>query len=246
MIGDGPAIAASLREVAALPRAARAEALRAACRPYVEVATMDDRDEATRHPRFHLWRYFRHTWASRYRRPPGRHVAFLVRDAAQPGHPVMAITALCSTPSPLTHADEWMSWTTEGLTGLLDRGVVRDEEVLAALRRRVREDVAALYTADLGFDGAAPPILDDELERELQQTDRGRPDRPRQKLSRDARRWIAPVSFDPDSLLARTVTPLFRGKRASTARTLLGRTERSRRRPRSAARAQRPRTLATQ
>lgn len=220
VIGDGPAIAARLRQVAALPRAARAEALCAVCRPYVEVATMDDRDEATRHPRFHLWRYFRHTWASRYRRPPGRHVAFLVRDAAQPGHPVMAITALCSTVLQLTPRDEWVGWTTEGLTGLLDRGVVRDEEVLAALRRRVREDIAALYTADLGFDGAAPPILDDELERKLQQfaagaqTDRGEALKQRKTVDRS-------VSFDPDSLLARTMTPLFRGKRASTARTLL-------------------------
>ena len=87
VIADGRALAERLRPAAAAPRARRADILRDVCRPYLQVATLDERDEETRHPLFHMWRYFRYTWASRYRRPPGRHVAFLVRDAAQSGWP---------------------------------------------------------------------------------------------------------------------------------------------------------------
>ena len=219
VIADGCALAERLRPIATLPRDRRAEALRSLCRPYLQVATLDDRDEETRHPRFHLWRYFRYTWASRYRRPPGRHAAFLVRDAAQPGHPVMAITALSSTVLQLTPRDDWAGWTTDGLASLLDRGVVRDAEALAALRGRVREDIAALYTVDLGFDGNAPPLLDEELDRRLLNlaaealSDRG------EALTHGAVERL--VSFDPQSLLERTRTPLFRAKRAATARSLL-------------------------
>ncbi len=219
VIADGRALAERLRPVAALPRDRRAEVLRELCRPYLQAATLDDRDDETRHLRFHVWRYFRYTWASRYRRPPGRHVAFLVRDAAQPGHPVMAITALSSAVLQLTPRDDWAGWTTGGLARLLDRGDVHDAEALAALRRRVREDIAALYTVDLGFDGNAPPLLDDDLDRRLlslaaeASIDRG------EALAQGTAQRL--VSFDPQSLLERTQTPLFRAKRAATARSLL-------------------------
>lgn len=219
VIAEGHALAARLRPASTLPREQRADALRTVCRPYLQVATLDERDDATGHARFHLWRYFRYTWASRYRRPPGRHVAFLVRDAAQPGHPVMAITALSSTVLQLTPRDDWAGWTADGLAALLDRGVVRDDEALAALRRRVREDIAALYTADLGFDATSPPPLDEALDRKLldlgaaAMSDRG------EALTHGAPERL--VSFDPGDLLERTKTPLFIAKRAATARALL-------------------------
>lgn len=219
VISDGAALAARLQPVGAQPRDQRAASLRTLCRPYLEVASIDDRDTVTGQPRFHLWRYFRYTWASRYRRPPGRHVAFLVRDAAQEGHPVMAITALSSAVLQLTPRDEWAGWTTEGLAKLLDRGVVHDGEALAALRRRIKDDIAALYTDDLGFNGAAPPILDDDLDRKLTAiAAEAQIDREGALAQGSVERHVA---FDAASLLERTRTPLFRAKRAATARSLL-------------------------
>lgn len=218
LIADGKRVAEELRAVAALPRSRRPEALRAACRPYIQVASSDARDPYTGLNLFHVWRYFRYTWSSRYRRPPGRHLAFLIRDAARPFHPVMAITALSSAVLQLTARDEWVGWTVHGLLALIERGEVTDDEVLDALRYRVREDLANLYTEDLGFDGAAPPhdaALDARLESIAVAAQAARLERLRTNaVDRE-------VSFEPAALVEAARTPLFLAKRASAARVLL-------------------------
>ncbi|MDB4928240.1 MAG: hypothetical protein JWM10_724 [Myxococcaceae bacterium] len=219
LIADGKRIADDLRVIAEMPRATRPEALRKVCCPYIQIATSNARDPYTGLNLFHVWRYFRYTWSSRYRRPPGRHIAFLIRDASRPFHPIMAITALSSAVLQLTARDEWIGWTVHGLLALIEQGEVTDDEVLDALRRRVREDLANLYTEDLGFDGASPPRRDAALDAHL-----GSIAEVAQAARLEGLRTSAvdrKVAFDHAALIAAARTPLFRAKRANTARILL-------------------------
>ncbi len=219
VIADGPSLAERLAPIARLPRSARTDALRAACKPYLEVASSDVKDETTGQPLIHLWRYFRFTWASRHRRAPGRNLSFLVRDAATEGHPVMAITALSSAVMQLTPRDEWAGWTPTGLRALVRDGTLTDTEALDALRRRVRADLSELYTEDLGFDGASPPPLSSELEAKLAAIAASA------TVDRAEALAAGPVSrdvkFDAASLIRAARSPLFTSKRAGVARSLL-------------------------
>lgn len=219
LIADGKHISEALRPVAALPKDRRADALRAVCRPYLQVASANARDAYTGLNLFHVWRYFRYTWSSRYRRPPGRHIAFLIRDAAQPFHPIMAITSLNSAVLQLTARDEWIGWTVHGLLARIADKDLTDDEALEALRNRVREDLANLHTADLGFDVRALPTFDAELDARLAAvaTEAGTA-RAEQLRDGTVQRH---ASFEPAALRERAQTPLFRAKRASAARNLL-------------------------
>lgn len=219
LIMDGRELADRLRPIAALPRADRDAALREVCRPYIQVATPDTRDKFTGHRLFHVWRYFRYTWTNRHRRPPGRNMAFLIRDAAQPNHPVMAIAALSSAVLQLSPRDDWAGWTVQGLARLLDDGSLRDSEILEALRRRVREDLAAIYTADLGFDGANPPTFDEALQVRLAGIMEEAQAERRKSLTLDP--LERKFTLDASTLHRRALSPLFRAKRAATARSLL-------------------------
>lgn len=219
LIMDGRDLADRLRPIAALPRAHRASALREVCLPYIQVASADGRDEFTGHRLFHVWRYFRYTWTNRHRRPPGRNMAFLIRDAAQPNHPVMAIAAVSSAVLQLSPRDDWAGWTVQGLTRLLDDGTLQDNEILDALRRRVRGDLAAIYTADLGFDGANPPTFDEALQVRLAGIVEEAQAQRRKSLTLDP--LERKFTLDASTLHRRALSPLFRAKRAVTARSLL-------------------------
>jgi hypothetical protein len=219
LIADGKHLSDALGPIASLARDQRSEALRAVCRPYIQVASAHARDPYTNLSLFHVWRYFRYTWSSRYRRSPGRHIAFLIRDAAQPFHPVMAITSLNSAVLQLTARDEWMGWTVHGLLAQIAAGEITDDEALAALRRRVREDLSNLYVEDLGLDANASPVYDAETDARLAAivTEAGTA---RAEQLRDGA-VTRHATFDAAALLERAQTPLFRAKRAGAARNLL-------------------------
>jgi hypothetical protein len=219
VIADGRSLAERLSQISRSPREARADALRTACRPYLQVASADVKDETTLQPLIHLWRYFRFTWASRHRRAPGRNLAFLVRDAAHEGHPVMAIASLSSAVMQLTPRDEWAGWTPTGLDALVRRGVLTNAEALDALRRRVKGDLSELYTEDLGFDGASPPTLSAELDAKLAAiAASAATERAEALASGPVNRE---VKFDAASLVRAARSPLFTAKRAGAARSLL-------------------------
>jgi hypothetical protein len=222
LIADGRALAGRLRPVAELPRAARTTALRGVCSPYLQVVEPGRRDAFTNLPLIDVWRYFRYTWASRYRRPPGRLMLYLIRDAAQPNHPIMGLTALSNAVLQLTPRDEWIGWTATGLLTLIARGELSDDEVLHALRTRVEADLAALYTEDLGFDGARPPLLAPELATQLRTFQKTAVARRQAELRAGhvASRHVDLTS--PEELRAAAVTALFQVKRAAAALALLG------------------------
>jgi Domain of unknown function (DUF4338) len=219
LIADGRRLAAALRPIAARPRAQRAALLRDACRPYLQVVEPGAHDRATNLDLYEIWRYFRYTWASRQRRPPGRALAFLIRDAAQPHHPVVAIASLSNAVMQLTPRDEWIGWTLEGLLSRIRLGELTGLEAVEALRRRVRLDLADIYTDDLGFKGVEPPMLDDDLERRLVEIERAALMERGERLKDVG--VERKVSLDSATLLERAKSPLFRAKRAATARVLL-------------------------
>ncbi len=219
LIADGRRLAAALRPVAAKPRVQRAELLRGLCQPYLQAAETGVRDRFTNIDLYQVWRYFRHTWSSRYRRTPGRVLAYLIRDAAQPHHPVIGIASLSNAVMRLSARDEWIGWTLDGLLARIRLGELTEVEVLEALRRRVREDLGALYTEDLGFDGAHPPLLDDALEQRLEEFGREALAERREQLRKGL--VVRNVSLESADLLAHTKSPLFRAKRSATARVLL-------------------------
>lgn len=220
LIADGRALAERLRPVAAMPRAERAPALREACRPYLQSVEPGERDAATGLPLTDIWRYFRYTWSSRYRRPPGRLMAYLIRDAAQPSHPVMGLTALSNAVLQLTPRDEWLGWTRDGLLRLIACGELTDEEALTVLRSRVAADLEALYTEDLGFDGTSPPALSDQLRLKLLSIHRDAAEARAAQL-RGGTSSSRTTDLSDEGLLQVTQTPLFRAKRAATALTLI-------------------------
>ena len=149
LIADGRRLAAQLGPISALPRVERAVALAAICRPYLQLVDAEITDEFTGQRLMDIWRYFRHAWATRYRSSPGRNMFYLIRDAGQPGHPVMAITALGNAVMQLTRRDQLLGWTPDGLVGLVAHGVITDREAIEAFQRRLTEDFEQIFTDDL-------------------------------------------------------------------------------------------------
>jgi len=220
LVARGSALARRLRTLVTMPVVERRAALREVCMPYLCVAERGVADPHTGIDLFDVWRYFRYTWTSRYRRSPGRHIPILIRDAAQPQHPVMAIAALSNAVVQLAARDAWVGWTIEGLQAAIARGDVTSREAVSAARGQVLTDLQALYTEDLGFDPSTPPPLDPDLDARLCVIETRAVDLRKQALAGGgATQKVDDV--DNVDLVAATRTPLFVSKRAAAARRLL-------------------------
>src|SRR5262249_35999186 len=158
---DGRRLAEQLRPIAAVPRPLRADMLECICQPYLQLVS-EERDEFTNQRLIDIWRYFRHGWSTRYRSTPGRNLFYLVRDAAQPNHPVIGITALGNTVMQLTPRDAELGWTLSGLLDICSRGEVSEAEVLRAFRARLEDDFDQIYKDDLPVDRRIDHCVDDE------------------------------------------------------------------------------------
>lgn len=234
LIADGRRLAELLLPIARMPREARAGALRSVCQPYLQLAT-EARDEHTNIRLIDIWRYFRHSWISRYRSMPGRNLFYLIRDAAQPYHPVMGITALGNAVMQLTTRDTWLGWTVDGLKQLRAEGVFTDDEILTALRDRLRRDLDDIYLADLGLDrfdeGETPALLqhlrqveeDSRAEREanLKARQGKRPADDDEGTLEDDTQVVKVEDISKIDLIEAAKRPLFRSKRARAARELI-------------------------
>ena len=231
LIADGRELAADLRSAALLEGSARTEALAQVCRPYLQLVTADARDGHTRLRLMDIWRYFRHTWTSRYRSSPGRNLFYLIRDAARSNHPVIGITALGNTVMQLGPRDDELGWTIDGLRRVLSSSAktpaadqISDQEVLEALRTRIREDYSDVFIADLPVPAqlpdTVPEALIDRLARIEQQAVGDRAERLREIDDEDAFTGrVHDVEEEDLQKLARS--PLFLAKRTRLVRTLL-------------------------
>jgi hypothetical protein len=224
LIADGRRLARQLNPIAQLPRDSRYAHLAEICQPYLQLVDADTRDEHTGIRLMDVWRYFRHTWANRYRSTPGRNLFYLIRDAGQPNHPVMAITALGNAVMQLTSRDAQLGWTRDGLATLIQDGVVTGPEILQAFKTRIAEDLSQIYCDDLPIPADIPERISDEiLDRLLlieQRSSTARTTALKDPQDSDlTARRIADISVVDLAEMART--PLFRAKRARTARELL-------------------------
>lgn len=99
--------------------AGRADALRTAVRPYVQLVDGGVRDEHTGIPLRDIWRYFRYTWSIPQTPIPGRHLDYLIRDAAHEHHAVIGIAGLSNCAVQLVPRDRAIGWSAAGLAAAL-------------------------------------------------------------------------------------------------------------------------------
>ena len=220
LIADGRRLEQQLQTVSMLPIEARPKALTNVCQPYLQLVDPNKKDSFTNIGLMEVWRYFRHFWLTRYRSSPGRNLFYLVRDAAQPNHPVMAITALGNTVMQLGPRDNHLGWSVDGIKQMLSSGVVADAELLLAFSNRINDDLRDLFLTDLPF----PTDLDDITDLDLDKLDVIVADANAHRI-RDLidHRSTAVERTDPreTDLEEAAKTPLFRSKRAKVARDLL-------------------------
>ena len=98
---------------------ARAEALRCAVQPYLQLVDGRPPDVYTGIPLREIWRYFRYTWSIPQTPIPGRHLHYLVRDAAHESHAVIGIAALSNCAVQVVSRDRAIGWSTSGLVATL-------------------------------------------------------------------------------------------------------------------------------
>jgi hypothetical protein len=222
LIADGRRLFEQIDAVKKLTPEAQVEALQRICQPYLQLVT-EDRDSYTNARLIDIWRYFRHSWSTRYRSSPGRNLFYLVRDAAQPNHPVMGIAALGNTVMQLTPRDRSLGWTVDGLLDLIATDTVTDIEVLAAFRRRLEEDYSQLFLDDLPVDSRIDHSVDDETLSRLAVIEEDSQRKREDSLKSDDAEPNANRAEDlsPERLLQLTRTPLYRSKRARAAREIL-------------------------
>lgn len=222
LIADGRRLFEQIDTVKKLDAEIQPEALQRICQPYLQLVT-DDRDSYTNIRLIDIWRYFRHSWSTRYRSSPDRNLFYLVRDAAQPNHPVMGIAALGNTVMQLTPRDRSLGWTVEGLLDLIANGTVTDVEILTAFRRRLEEDYTQLFLDDLPVDPRIDHSVDDETLSRLAVIEKDSQREREGSLKSDDASPNANKAEDlsPERLLQLTRTPLYRSKRARAAREIL-------------------------
>jgi hypothetical protein len=222
LIADGRRLHEQLSRVLALPEAKRSEALALVCRPYLQLVS-DERDQFTNIRLIDIWRYFRHSWSTRYRSSPGRNLFYLVRDAAQTNHPVIGISALGNTVMQLTPRDEALGWTMDGLLKIHQDGIVGEDELFAAFLGRLRDDYGQVFSNDLPLAGDIEVDATDETLSRLAIIEQDESKNREDTLRYDDDAYVPKKdeALSEEDLLAATTTPLFRAKRARALREVL-------------------------
>jgi energy-coupling factor transporter ATP-binding protein EcfA2 len=229
LIGDGSVLHQKLSRIAALPRSERPAALRDAVQPYLQVVTPEVRCQHTGIRLTDVWRYFRLTWSTPYKSQPGRNVFYLIRDAAQPHHPVMGIAALGNSMMQQAVRDDRLGWSVDGFERLLKKGVISSNEVLAVARRSLETSYQDIYKGDLpladNLSQVDPGIVEELQEIALQAKNDRKSEleaglKPRRFTTDDE-----DLEQDADAggleLLALAESALFKAKRAKVAAELV-------------------------
>lgn len=163
LIADGRTLREQLEPISHLPKAERGAALSQIIRPYLQLVEPDKRCELTGIKYADIWRYFRFNWSFPFNSSPGRNLFFLIRDAGQPYHPVMAIAALGNTVMQLTCRDRLLGWLPEGFIDLVEKGTITADEGVQCLKNCIRKSLDEIYVQDL-------PLTHEELENPTPQT----------------------------------------------------------------------------
>ena len=115
----------------------RLDKLRTAIKPYLQLVEPDVSDEFTNIPLLDIWRYFRYSWSIPQTPIPGRHLNYLVRDAAQESHAVIGIIGLSNCVVQLTPRDRAIGWTSTSLQQAIT-AIVRNDESTSDSSQRVK------------------------------------------------------------------------------------------------------------
>lgn len=155
LMRDGRDLAAQLREARTLSGGDRVRALREVVDPYLEFVDGTTRCIHTGLRLQDIWRYFRHTWTNQYVSTPGRSMAFLVRDRAVPGHPVMGIGALGSPIVQIRERDAWIGWHPDAFMEVVSESPSPD--LGTWLRKTIAATINDIYTDDFVEDQLIAP-----------------------------------------------------------------------------------------
>lgn len=135
LMAEGSELARRLASAHACTGDARAAALRAAIKPYLQAAD-DSIDPTTGRKLREIWRYFRYSWSIPQVPTPGRQLLYLVRDGGHPVHPVIGIAALNNCPLEMGERREtYIGWH---LTAITDRFIRAIANGAAALEAEVQ------------------------------------------------------------------------------------------------------------
>lgn len=173
LIADGQALAAKLRAAIARPESEQIGALQEAVQPYLQQVETGTRCRFTNLLLQDIWRYFRYTWRTPYNATPGRNMFYLVRDAAQPFHPIIGIAALGSSLVQLTARDDIIGWTPAAFDARLTGAEFDDFEanlIIDTLHKTLTTALADIDTCGLA---TTAEIADPDLAviNRLQQTE---------------------------------------------------------------------------
>jgi hypothetical protein len=142
LVQDGPELANKLQSVASIAdEPARGKALREYIDPYIQVIGPKDVCAFTGLRLLDVWRYFRHTWTTAYQSTPGRKMFVLVRNRAQPCHPVIGLGALSSAVVQLSVRDAWIGWSVDDVVNAFRAAPLQFKEWLLAQADELIEDV---------------------------------------------------------------------------------------------------------
>lgn len=156
LMRDGAALARAIECASAHPAGTQRDSeLAALIQPYVQVVRRGEPCAHTGLDLSHIWRYFRHTWTTTYQSTPGRHLAFLVRDAAAPHHPVIGIAALGSSIVQLGVRDEWIGWAPDAFLRRVFEEL--DESWAAWLDQSLRTLIGEILIDDFVDEGLLAP-----------------------------------------------------------------------------------------
>lgn len=147
LMRDGPELASQLEKALEHSIGSERDAvLRTCIDPYVQIVEPDKVCEFTGIKLTDLWRYFRHTWITKYNSTPGRQVWLLIRDRAVSCHPVIGIGALGSAIVQITPRDRWVGWTGPEFVEHLRKKASRKWSKW--LSSRLEEMIANIYIQD--------------------------------------------------------------------------------------------------
>ncbi len=128
LIADGEMLAGKLQTALATHPSKQIEILQESIQPYLQQVEPKKRCSYTYFFLQDIWRYFRYTWRTPYNSTPGRQIFYLVRDGAQPFHPIIGIAALGSSLVQLTARDDVIGWTPTAFAERIFDEKFEDEE----------------------------------------------------------------------------------------------------------------------
>ncbi|EFM10721.1 conserved hypothetical protein [Paenibacillus curdlanolyticus YK9] len=132
LIGDSVLLSSTITKIKdSVKQDERIRMAASGIKPYVQLVD-NSSCKHTGYKLMDIWRYFRYTWSIPYKSTPGRNVFYLIRDAAQPSHPVMGIAALGNCVLQLTNRDKYIGWTLDSIKSVLKKKVKTEvfEEIL--------------------------------------------------------------------------------------------------------------------